>query len=44
MKIAVGWGYEGYGTKARDGNEPREVKVWHHERTSDPYKHGNNGR
>ena len=26
----VGWGFEGFGAEARDGNEPREVKVWHH--------------
>ena len=25
MESTVGWGYEGYGAKARDGNEPREV-------------------
>ena len=25
-----GWGYEGYGAKARDGNGPTEVEVWHH--------------
>ena len=24
------WGYEGYGAKARDGNGPKEVDVWHH--------------
>ena len=23
------WGYEGYVAKARDGNGPREVEVWH---------------
>ena len=26
----VGWGYEGYEARARDGNGLREVKVWHH--------------
>ena len=26
----VGDNYEGYGAKARDGNGPREVEVWHH--------------
>ena len=25
-----GQGYEGYGAKDRDGNEPREVAMWHH--------------
>ena len=27
MKSTVGWGYEGYGAKTRDGNGPREVEV-----------------
>ena len=27
MKSAVEWGYEGYGAKARDGNETREVEM-----------------
>ena len=26
----VGWGYEGYGAKARDGNGTREVEALHH--------------
>ena len=26
----LGWGYEGYGANARDGNGPREVEMWHH--------------
>ena len=30
LENANGWGYEGYGTKARNGNGPREVEVWHH--------------
>ena len=28
MESAVGWGYEGYETEARDGNGPREVELW----------------
>ena len=30
LESAVGWGYEGYCAEARDGNGPREAKVWHH--------------
>ena len=30
LESTVGWGYERYGAKARDGNGPREVEVWHH--------------
>ena len=30
MESTIGWGYEGYGAKARDGNELREVEMWHH--------------
>ena len=30
LESAVGWGYEGYGAKARDDNGPREVEVWYH--------------
>ena len=30
LESTVGWGYEGYGVKVRDGNAPREVEVWHH--------------
>ena len=30
LESAVGWGYEGYEAKARNGNGPREVEVWHH--------------
>ena len=30
LESSVGWGYEGYGAKARDDNRPREVEVWHH--------------
>ena len=30
LDSAVGWGYEGYGAKARDGNRPREVELCHH--------------
>ena len=29
-ELESAFGYEGYGAKARDGNGPREVEVWHH--------------
>ena len=32
LESAVGLGYEGYGAEARDGNGPREMEVWHHEK------------
>ena len=30
LESTFGRGYEGYGARARDGNGPKEVKVWHH--------------
>ena len=36
LKSAIEWGYEGYGAKARDGNGPREVEVWHHRKNVRP--------
>ena len=31
LEGAVGWGYEGYGAKARDeSNGPRDVEMWHY--------------
>ena len=46
LESAVGWGYEGYGAKARDGNGPIEVycRCGIMGRMSDPHKRGNNGR
>ena len=44
LKSTVGWGYEGYGVKARMAMNREKWRCGIMGRMSDPHKRGNNGR